>query len=235
MMVYQVLQSGADWYNQHLTDGGPVYAETNPDHFIVEPWNAVSSLFIVIPAVYWLFRITGLAKDFKFLLYCIPLMILGGAGSTLFHAFRISPFFLFMDILPTALLTFSLMIYFWLKVFKHWWYIIFVIGISIGVRFLFFGNIPDFMAINISYVITGVLIGLPLLIILFQTKYYKIKDVLLAILFFCLAIVFREMDSRDVPFFPMGTHFLWHGFTGIGAYFILSYLYAFRKREIKNS
>jgi len=231
MMISQDLRIADDWYNNRLHDGGPVYTETNPDHFIVEPWNAVSSLLIVIPAIYWLFRVRKEYKDYKFLLYCIPLMMLGGTGSTLFHAFRASTVFLVMDVLPTAVLTLSLMIYFWLKVLNRWWYIFFIIAGSIGVRFLFWGRLPDFMAINVSYAITGALIGIPLIIILFKTKYFKLNYVVLAIVFFILAIIFREMDARQISLMPMGTHFLWHAFTGFGAWFILAYLYHYRKRE----
>ncbi len=225
------LHNEPDWYNQRLSDGGPVYTETDLDHLIVEPWNAISSLLIVVPAIYWLFRIRKEIPNYKFLVYCIPLMILGGTGSTLFHAFRASRFFLFMDVLPTAILTFSLMIYFWLKVLKRWWYIFFVVLFSVGIRFLFFGNLPDFMAINVSYAITGVLIGLPLVIILVKTNFFKLKSVALAILFFILAILFRELDAQDIKYLPMGTHFLWHALSGAGTYYILSYLYFYRKHE----
>jgi drug/metabolite transporter (DMT)-like permease len=232
MLNSQDLRFQDDWYNQRMPDGGPVYTETNAEQFIMEPWNAVSSLLIVVPAIYWLFRIRKELKDYKFLLYCIPLMILGGTGSTLFHALRASQFFLIMDVLPTAVLTFSLMIYFWLKVFNRWWYIFFIIAGSIGIRFLFWGNLPDFLAINISYAITGILIGLPLLISLRKSNYYKLNYVIISILFFIIAILFRDMDSREISFLPMGTHFLWHAFTGFGAWFILAYLYFYRNREL---
>ncbi len=158
--------SARDWYNHSLSDGGPIYTETNPDHWIVEPWNAISSLMIVIPAIIWLFKIRGQFKDYRFLIFAIPLMVLGGTGSTLFHAFRVSQFFLFMDVLPTAILTLSLSIYFWVKVFKRWWYVFFVIIISFAFRFLLFGKLPSHAAINISYAITGVITGLPLLFLL---------------------------------------------------------------------
>ena len=235
MFKIHIFHSETDWFNQRLGDGGPVYTETNPDHFIVEPWNAISSLLIVIPALFWLLTIRKEPGNFKFLFYCIPLMILGGLGSTLFHAFRNSRVFLLLDILPTAILTLSLMIYFWLKVFKRWWYVFFVITASIVIRYLFFVRLPDFMAINISYIMTGILIGLPLLIVQVKTKFYKIGEVIAAILLFIIAILFRSMDSQQINFLPMGTHFLWHALTGFGAYFILSYLYSFRKFEIKNN
>lgn len=224
-----------DWYNHTLSDGGPIYTETNPDHLIVEPWNAISSLMIVIPAIIWLIRIRGQFKDYKFLLYIIPLMVLGGTGSTLYHAFRASQVFLFMDVLPTAILTLSLSIYFWIKVFKKWWCVFFIILISFAIRFVLFGNVPAHTAINISYAITGIITGLPLLIILFRTRFYKLNYVILTISFFILAILFRELDPYSISFLPMGSHFLWHTFTGIGAYYILAYLYYFRKLELNTT
>ena len=233
-MLNESIREAADWYDKRLHDGGPVYMETDLDRLIVEPWNAISSLFIVLPAVYWLFRIGKDYQNYKFLLYAIPLMVLGGTGSTLFHAFRASRIFLFMDFLPTAIFTVSLTIYFWIKVFKKWWTMFFIIIPSILLRmFLFrYATLSEFMTINVSYTMTGVLIGLPILILLARSNYYKVWFVLLTIFFFIGAIIFREMDSREINFLPMGTHFLWHAFTGFGGYFLLAYLYYFRKREI---
>jgi hypothetical protein len=227
------LHGQADWYNQRLTDGGPVYTETDISQFIVEPWNAASSLLIVLPAVYWLFVIRKDWQNYKFMLFAIPLMILGGTGSTLFHAFRVSRFFLFMDFIPTAILTFSMSIYFWIKVLKKWWYVFFIIIPTFALRYLLFGNLPSHTAINVSYTLTGILIGLPLVILLFKTRFYKINFVIITILLFIAAIIFRELDAREIDFLYMGTHFLWHAFTGVGAWFILAYLHAFRKRELR--
>ena len=219
-----------DWFDQTLQDGGPLYFETNPDHFIVEPWNAVSSLFIVIPAIIWAIRIKENYKNYAFMVYCIILMILGGSGSTIFHAFRASKFFLIMDVLPTAVLSLSIGIYFWLKLVKNWWYVILLFILFIVPRFLFFRNLPQHTAINISYAFSGIFIGLPLVIILVKTSGYKIGLVITAIALFTLALIFRETDTYPISFFPMGTHFLWHVFSGLGAYFLLDYLYWFRKR-----
>lgn len=44
-----------NWFDQRLADGGPLYTETNLDHFIAEPWNMVSSLLVIIPSLYILF------------------------------------------------------------------------------------------------------------------------------------------------------------------------------------
>ncbi|MCB0807367.1 MAG: hypothetical protein KDC05_16360 [Bacteroidales bacterium] len=225
-------QDQPNWYDHRLTDGGPIYTETHPGQLIVEPWNALSSLLIVLPAVYWYFVIRKDWRNYKFMLYAIPLMILGGTGSTLFHAFRISRFFLFMDFVPTAILTLSLSIYFWIKVLKRWWYIFFIIIPTFFIRFFMFGQLPSHTAINVSYIMTGILIGLPLLILLFKIKFFKVHYVIYTILLFIAAIIFRELDAYQIGFLPMGTHFLWHAFTGVGAWFILAYLYAFRNREL---
>lgn len=214
-----------------------MYRETDLDRLIVEPWNAISSLLIILPAVYWLYRVGKGYRSYTFLLYAIPLIILGGTGSTIFHAFRASRIFLFMDFVPQAILTISLTVYFWIKVFRRWWHVIFVVVLSVGVRFFLFryGNLSEFMAINVSYTMTGVLIGLPVLILLIRTKYYKLKEVILTIVFFIAAILFRDMDARDISFLPMGTHFLWHAFTGFGGFYILAYLYHFKQLELRKS
>jgi hemolysin III len=217
-----------DWFNQRLPDGGPVYAETNLDQLIVEPWNAFSSLLILIPAIYWLFKIRGQFSHYKFMVYAIPLIILGGLGSALFHGFRISVAFLIMDFLPSAILTLSISIYLWVKIFKRWWYVFFVIVPAFSVRGLLWGNLPQHVAINVSYFTTGVIVALPLLIILYKTRFEKIWSVVGAIIPFMLALLFRQLDATDIHLLPMGTHFLWHTFSAVGAYFILKYLHFLR-------
>ena len=86
------------------TDGGPIYVETDLSHFIAETWNALSSLAILLPAVYWGFKLPGNIKKYYFIYYCIPLLFLGGLGSMLFHAFRTSGWLLIMDVFPTVIL-----------------------------------------------------------------------------------------------------------------------------------
>lgn len=229
------MQQTTDWFNHRLPDGGPVYMETDMDRFIVEPWNAVSSLLIVLPAVYWLFRIGRGYRDHWFMILAIPLMVIGGTGSTLFHAFRISRFFLFMDFVPSAILTLMLTVYFWIKILKRWWYIFFIVFLSIGIRVALFSVFrpASFAAINISYTVTGVVIGLPVIVLLKKDDFYRWKEALLTIVFFITAILFREMDSRQITFLPMGTHFLWHAFTGFGGFFLLAYLFHRRKMELE--
>ncbi len=215
------------WQRYHISlrDGGPVYAETNLKHMIVEPWNAWSSLLLIVPAVYWAIRLRNRYRDYPFISFCIPLLVLGGLGSTLFHAFRASSWLLYMDVLPTAILTLSLGFYFWKNVTGRWWIGIGVLAFSVLCRVWVHTVFAKHTAINLGYAITGTVIFVPLLWMLFKTHFQKSPAILLAIGFFLLSLFFRETDAWENQVLPMGTHFLWHTFSAAGAFYLAKYLY----------
>lgn len=218
--------------NYRLPDGGPVYAETGMnDGFLVEPWNALTSLLMLIPVIYWLFRIRKERSTYKFMLFAIPLMALGGIGSALFHGLRISVVFLIMDVAPSAILTLSLAIYFWIKLLKKWYYVLLLFIPMVLLRFLVFTSLPGHAAINTSYAVTGATILLPIPFLLHRTHYRGVWPISLTLLSFGLALMFRESDMRASEVLDMGSHFLWHTFSAIGGFFILQYLYVFRQTE----
>jgi hypothetical protein len=220
---------------QNPSDGGPIYAETNLDHFIAEPWNAISSLAIVLPALYWAFYLRFQFKKYSFIYFGIPLLIAGGIGSTLYHAFRSSSFFLVMDVLPTAILTLSVGIYFWVKVLPKWWQSLFiVVPVTLG-RFWLFQLLPGELAVNISYFLTGTLIFFPVLLYLIKTRLKHVIDILLSVSSLSISLVFRERDQVLTDLFPMGTHFLWHILSGVGAFYLARYLYKIRVDELNES
>lgn len=206
-------------------DGGQIYAETDFDRFIVEPWNAVSSLFILLPAVYWAIKLRGQYKEYPFITFCIPLLFLGGLGSALFHAFRSSRFLLLMDVTPTALLTISLAIYFWIKVLPKWWVALLIVAGSVFFRYLARWYLPGHSGINVSYALSGAVLFIPTLILLYQTRLRYSIYIFISLGCFSLSLVFRQTDRIQLSLLPMGTHFLWHFFTGVGAFFLAEYLY----------
>jgi hypothetical protein len=223
-------------YGERLADNGPIYHETNLSNFLVEPWNAFSSLTFLIPAIYFLYTLKGNYKTYSFLVYvCSPLLILGGLGSTFYHAFRASTFFLILDVAPIIVLTLSVSIYFLIKILPHWWYAVAITVIVTASRFLMFGieSLPEQTKINISYFITGLFIFVPALFYMIQTKYHKVKHLLFAILFFCLALFFRFADDWAEPIFTRGTHWLWHICTTVGAYFLGNYIMKLKMREFE--
>ncbi len=216
-------------------DGGPIYAETDLTILFSEPWNAVSSLAIVLPAVYWAIYLRGNYRKFSFIFYCIPLLILGGLGSTLFHAFRASEYLLWLDVFPTALLTFSVGVYFWFKVIPSWWGTVGIVVPFTMLRFAIHEILPEELATNVSYFIAGTIIFFPLIFYMFKTGFEKSSYIILSVLFLILSLAFREMDFRVVHLLPMGSHFLWHIFSGFGAYYLAGYLYHIRIKEYQNS
>lgn len=234
-MIQSVQDTIPEWFNQRMADGGPVYAETGHGGFLVEPWNALTSLLMLIPVLFWLFRIRKEAGSFKFMLYALPLMALGGIGSALFHGFRAHVAFLILDVAPSALLTLSLAIYFWYKLLRKWYYVLILFIPMFLVRFLVFATLPDHAAINTSYAITGITILLPVPFLLRRMTFTGAWSIGLTLFSFGLALMFREADTRAAIYFDIGTHFLWHVFSAIGGYFILQYLYLFRKFEIGKS
>lgn len=206
-------------------DGGQMYAETDFDRFIVEPWNAVSSLFILMPAVYWAVKLRGQYREYPFITFCIPLLFLGGLGSTLFHAFRNSPYLLLLDITPTAILTVALAIYFWIKVLPKWWIALLIVVVSVSIRYLAFYNMDRADAVIVSYAISGSVLFIPTLILLYQTKLSYSIYIFISLICFILSFIFRQTDKIEQNLLPMGTHFLWHILTGVGAFFLAEYLY----------
>jgi hypothetical protein len=207
-----------------MPDGGPVYAEYNPNIHIVEPWNAASSLFMMLPAIYWFFRWRKHTKISPFIGFALIMVFLSGLGSALFHAFRISPLFLMLDVIPSTFLTFAISIWFWLKIVPKKWYVLFIFLPVFLLRFAMSGNLPQHIGTNVTYAISGLLVIIPLLIFLYRNHFNDWHLVVLVLLSFGLALLFRQLDSRPWLFLPQGTHFLWHIFSAAGSYFMLGYL-----------
>jgi hypothetical protein len=137
-----------------------------------------------------------------------------------------------MDVLPTAILTLSVSVYFWNKLLPRVWYIplVFIplLGLRLGLPQLFSGS----TAINIGYLITGIMIFLPLIFYLYRTSFRDWQDIFLSILMLVFALVFRERDKALIEWLPMGSHFIWHILSGVGAYFLAKYLYKLRRFEL---
>ena len=219
-----------------IKDGGPWYAETHiTENLIVEPWNAFSSLAIAAPAVYFLWKIRKEPGNYSFLLACIPVLFLNGIGSTLFHGLRTSSFFLYLDFLPAMVLTLMITIYFWVKVLPKWWMVFFTVGPVFFLRLAVFEYFSGAFAINMSYTIAGIAFLVPIVLLLRKYEFKKTVNIIFAIICFILAIYFRGADKEFTHIVAFGTHFLWHIFTGIGAYLLADYLYFLRTRELASS
>lgn len=210
-----------------VPDGGPIYRETTDlSLLIVEPWNAYSSLSFLIPAFYFLYLLRGNYSQHAFLVYfCSPMLILGGLGSTLFHAFRQSPWLLAMDVLPIILLTLGISIWMWLKVLPKKWHLIPILLLFFLLTYLTMTLLQGQDSISAGYFVRGTMLFLPCFLFLRKTRFKHATAFFTAVSFFILALLFRFADEKlTLDFMPWGTHWLWHISTAIGGYFLGVYL-----------
>jgi hemolysin III len=212
-------------------DGGPLYREThtylqtNSHWIIVEPWNAASSLLFVMGAIWLWIYIKKKKISFPLLQYgFIPLLLIGGIGSTLYHAFRASWWLMSLDVFPMFLLTLLIGFYFWNLVTKKIGWTIVILLCSILLRTsVFYLNLPMQKAINTSYFIMGMAMFFPVAWIWVKTKFSFSRYLLGASFSIALSFFFRWFDDVFTAL-PMGVHWLWHLFSVVGAMFAGLYL-----------
>lgn len=206
-------------------DGGQFYQETNLNQWLVEPWNAISSLSFLVPAAYWTWKIRKSIIQHPFFFFCQVMLAIGGLGSALYHAFRVSAFLMLLDVLPITALTIGLGCNFWIKALKNLALAIWINIIFFFVRSYFFFWIGDHQGLNIAYFLTGTNITLPLIYILWKTNGEGILSLMLSLFFCGIALYFRWLDDFHQQMLPMGTHWLWHIFCGVGVFFLSQYLF----------
>lgn len=221
-----------------LRDGGGIYKETNLDNVIVEPFNAATAAIFIGIAIYWIIKCTnsGVQKSL-FVFVCSLVLLIGGIGGTIYHAFRIHQVFLVMDWLPIMLLCFGASVYLLVRVTGKWWHGILYCFSLFAIQFLMFGllfpalrsTINPQLVISISYVFLAFAILIPLFLYLRKTAFKKARWVYLALASFVLAVSFRSLDAY-VPL-PIGTHFLWHLLGAAACHFMFRYIFETREQK----
>ncbi len=213
-------------YARSPIDGGPIYAETvDLSATIVEPWNAASaSLFIVIVLV-WAWRLRGRYRDYPFLTLCLPILLTGGIGGTLYHAWRSHRVWFLLDVVPISVLGVAVSIYLWLWLRPKWWHPLLMLVVYAGLTGLGFRTIPHHWAITLSYATMALIIALPLAIVMLRTRFAYIGWIVTALMCFAIALLCRFADPYRPPLFPMGTHWLWHTFGALTTQALSEYIY----------
>jgi hemolysin III len=212
-----LIHSIIEKYGDVIRDSGPFYHEFHADAFIKEPWNAYSSLLFLAPAIYWTWRLRGQYRENMIITVMLPLLYMNGIGSTLYHAFRASDIWLFLDGVPAMLLGVILSGYMWTKVLRSRWkaVVTVILFYAAGIAAVFalqpvFGD----AVVNLSYLFTSLCFLVPVIIFVVRTRFYKWHLLFVTFLFLGLALLFRSLDyPTPNPFpelLPQGTHFLWH-------------------------
>ncbi len=224
--------------NPLIQDSGPLYHEFIADAFIKEPWNAYSSVFFLVPVIFWLFKLRGQYRKHWIILLTLPFLMLNGVGSTLYHAFRAYNFFLFLDFMPAIALCIIVATYFWTKILGKWYWGLLIIlgayflaGLAINLLVPVLGRSVG----NIGYLIIGIAFLLPAILLLFKTQFYKWDLILISVLLLASAIIFRSLDyPTPNPFpelLPQGTHFLWHITSALSVFSLGYYIYFLNQRQ----
>lgn len=232
-------RTGPDWglgTNGGLPDGGPRYTETPPDPyapgapFPAEPWNALTaSLFLVIVAA-WAWRLRGRSRQFPFLCCCLPVLLAGGIGGTLYHATRTSRVFFLLDVVPISVLGLAGSVFMAVRYWGRlgWWFVPAAAAFYVGVNALLFtavGPADEQLTINLSYASLAVVVLTPIALVLVRTRFRHGGWVVAGLVAFVIAWFFRLVDLRIGYALPMGSHWLWHAFGAAATALLIEYFY----------
>lgn len=218
---------------------GPVYVETDLTRIIVEPWNAASAgLFLAIVA-YWAWRLRGRVREHLFIAVCLPLLLVGAVGGTVYHAFRGAAIWLMMDWMPIVILCVSFGVYLWSRVWRWWPMALTGVGALFLALRAAFTVLPIGLAVNLAYAGMAAYVLVPAGVVLWRTRLRWAGYVVGAALCFAAAISARVVDAWAVEqaragldtagtvltALPMGTHFLWHVFGALATHLAIAYVY----------
>src|SRR5262245_34399553 len=219
-----------------MPDRGPRYTETPADPyapdapFPAEPWNAITASVFIVLAVVWAWRLRGRYRDYPFLCWCLPILLAGGIGGTLYHATRTSVVLFLLDVVPISLLGLAgsvfMAIRYWGR--RGWWFVpaglAFYAGVN-GLLFVAIGPTDEQLTINLSYAALASVILLPIALVLIRTRFRHAGWVVSGVIAFVIAWFFRLVDRRIGLYLPMGSHWLWHLFGAAATALLVEYFY----------
>lgn len=225
-----------------LPDGGPIYRESPadpanlPPGAIAEPWNTATALLFVVLALAWLIRLRGHYARHPFTLACLPILLAGGIGGTLYHMHRSRYAYFLLDVIPINLLGLAGAIYLAARLARQsgWLKVGLTAAGAVGAYLLFNGVLfrgllgalggNRHMIVNISYASLAAVLLIPLGAVLLRTRFRHGNLVLAALASFAIAWFLRLADGLPGSL-PMGTHWLWHTFGALTTLALLEYFH----------
>jgi hemolysin III len=210
---------------QNLPDGGLWYSETNPTHTIMEPFNAASALVFVGIALWWLIQLRGQFAQRTFLYVCAVILLVGAVGGSIYHAFRYSAIFIYMDWVPILVLCLMASTYFLFRLMASIKWALLIIGLIMLIQVVIwnYGNVNGHYNINTNYALMAATVLGPILLYLRKQKFRHGHLVVGAFSAFLFALLFRIVDYDK--WLSIGTHFLWHLFGALTCHLLFLYVY----------
>ncbi|HEY1187930.1 MAG TPA: hypothetical protein VGE74_09745 [Gemmata sp.] len=228
--------TGARVSTDRLPDLGPAYIETPPDPYtpdaplVAEPWNTVTASFFIWIALAWLWKVRGRYREFPFLVCCLPILLAGGIGGTLFHGTRRSRWFFLLDVVPIQLLGLAgaaFMAYRFLGR-RRLWVLLLVVPFYVLCHRLIFSAIGPqnrHRSINLSYASLAPVVLAPVLLVLWRTRFRHGGWVVAGAISFAIGWFFRLYDQHSAEYLPMGCHWLWHTFGALSTAAMIQFFY----------
>ena len=218
-----------------LRDGGPPYAETPSDldsanALPVEPWNAATATLFIAIAIAWAWRLRERYREHPFLSCCLPILLAGGIGGTLYHATRTSHVLFLLDVVPISILGLAGSVFMAIRYWggRGWWFVPVACAFYVGVNQLLFvavGPSEVQLTINLSYAALAVVVLTPIALVLVRTRFRHGGWVAAGVVAFVIAWFFRLLDQRMGLYMPMGSHWLWHVFGAIATAMLVEFFY----------
>jgi hypothetical protein len=193
-----------------------IYCERTGPGLLGEPLNALSNASFLIAAWAALSLARGWGRLSVGLRVLLALSVSVGIGSGLWHTLA-TPWAMVLDVVPIALFV----------VWFVWLYARTVLRMPLS---LALASMAAFLGLSayaqgFEAVLNGSLAYAPALAILLGLGAFHARQgtagrysLLLAAAAYAVALVFRVADPEVCSAFPIGTHFLWHSFTGLAAY-----------------
>jgi hypothetical protein len=219
-----------------MPDRGPRYTETPADPYasdaplIAEPWNTITASLFIWIVVWWAWRLHGRFRQYPFLVSCMPILLAGGIGGTLYHGTRASVVYFLLDVIPISVLGLAGSLYMAFRYFGRrqlWLLPGLVVVYAACNRLLFYavGPINMQLSINLSYASLAAVVLLPIVLVLIRTRFRHGGWVVAGLISFVFAWIFRLVDRDIGPYLAMGSHWLWHTFGAISTALMVEYFY----------
>jgi hemolysin III len=210
-------------------DGGPIYTETDVNALIPEPFNLASAMVFMFIALYWYIKVSRqTTTSFRFMKLSSVILAIGGLGGSIYHGLRLWEWAMWMDWIPILVLCIAAAAYFIFRIYKTIFWALLALLTAIGLQFLNFYTIPDWLNTNTSYGILVLFVIVPLALTLIKTKFLYWQYPLIALVAFALALMFRLTDRLEW-LAPIGTHFLWHLFGAVACHAMFRYMFLFKR------
>ena len=215
-----------------IGDPGPIYTETQPGRFPVEPWSTATNLLFLALVVYWAAKTRVRIRKHPLIVVGLPVLLLGFVGGTVYHATRSHPAWLMMDYIPIFVLLLMTTLYLWARALNS---VLLGSCIAMVVPFtlppLIFslihsGTVPRHVGISLAYSVQALAVVVPAVVHCLLRARRHWPWLAAAVGCFVVAVVFRTIDTGlGARLLPMGTHFLWHVFGAGAAGCVLEYVY----------